>query len=132
MKLKIAGVEGVGAGGGGAGAGEERGGGLVEEQRADAELEQEELARGRGRGGGGGGGRGGAEEGVPGGGRREVLRDGGVRAVAEPRAPRAARLQPPRQLVAAPVLAQQLRRRHPACARAGGAPGGISWVVAGR
>lgn len=106
MKLKIGGAERVGAGRGGAGAGggEERGGGLVEEERADAELELKEVARGRG---------GGAEEGVPGGGGREVLREGGVRAVAEPRAPGAARLQPPRQLVAAAVLAEQLRCRHP-------------------
>jgi len=88
----------------------ERSGGLVEEERADAELEEEERARGRRRGGGGG------EEGVPGGRGREVLRERGVRGVvAQPRAPRAARLQPPRELVAAPVLAQQLRcgRRHP-------------------
>lgn len=99
------------AGWGSAVAGDESGGGLVEEERADAELEQEELARGRGRVGGGGG-RCGGEEGVPGGRGREVLREGGVRAVAEPRAPRAARLQAPGQLVAAPVLAQQLRRRH--------------------
>lgn len=70
---------------------EERGRGLVEEERADAELEEEERARGRRRGGRG------VEEGVPCCWGREVLRERGVRGiVAQPLAPRAARLQPPR------------------------------------
>jgi hypothetical protein len=114
------GVNGVGAGAAGQ---EQRGGCLVEEERADAELEEQQRARGRGGGGGGGG-----EEGVPGGRGREVLRERRVRGVvAQPRAPRAAGLQQPRELVAAPVLAQQLRRgrRHP---RGGPRLAGISIV----
>jgi hypothetical protein len=108
------GVNGVGAGAAGQ---EQRGGCLVEEERADAELEEQQRARGQG----GGGGRGG-QEGVPGGRGRQVLRE--RRVVAQPRAPRAAGLQPPRELVAEPVLAQQLRR-HP---RGGPRFAGISVV----
>lgn len=93
-----------------AGRQEERGRCLVEEERADAELEEEKRARGRRWGGRG------VEEGVPGCWGCEVLRERGVRRiVAQPLAPRAARLQPPSELVATPVLAQQLSggRRHP-------------------
>lgn len=95
MELKIVGVDRVEARRGGA-TGEERGGGLVEEERADAELEEQERARGWGRGAAAGGGE---EEGVPGGGGLEVLRERGMGGVPEPRPPRAARLQPPREVV---------------------------------
>jgi hypothetical protein len=93
------GIKGAGASAAGQ---EQRSRCLVVEERADAELEEEHRVRGRG---------GGGEEDVPRGRGRQVLRERGVRSVvAQPRAPRAAGLQPPRELIAAPVLAQQLRR----------------------
>lgn len=77
---------------------EESGGGLVKEEGTNAELEVE-MSPGIGRGAGRGG-----HEGFPGNGGGEMVNEGSVGAVAQPRTPCPAPIEPPRELVAPAVL----------------------------
>lgn len=107
---------GVARGAAGGRADEERDGSLVKEEGPGPEL-KEDLGAGLP------GGVVGSHEILPGGGRSKRMDEAGVRGVAKPGPPRAARVETPRQLVAPPILPQKLpwlqgggrrrrRRRH--------------------